>query len=122
MKGMSEPMFNNNRENARLSSMIPIQVLLEDRSIIEALVDNIGFGGVKLLLSFPVPVGNLARLIISHQGTVVSVVAQCVWCKPATSVGYDYSAGFAFEGVSALTYQKIREILFQLSDNDRMDL
>jgi Tfp pilus assembly protein PilZ len=115
-------MVKNNRQNVRLGSMISIQVLLEDHSVVEALVDNIGFGGVKLRMSSPVPVGNLVRLAIGYQNTMISVVAECVWVKPASTVTYNYNAGFSFQSVSTETYQKIRELLFQLSDNDRMDL
>lgn len=115
-------MNRNNRGNARLNSMIPIQIMFEDRSLGEALVDNISFGGVKLLLPIPVPIGSLVRLAIGHQNTVVSVIAECVWLKQANSVAYNYCGGFAFQNVSLETYQKIREILFKLSDNDKMDL
>jgi hypothetical protein len=122
MKGMKVRMAKNYRQNARLSSMIPIQVLLEDHSIVDALVDNIGFGGVKLRMPVPIPVGNLVRLAIGHQDTMLSVVAECVWIKPASTVTYDYSGGFSFQGVSLETYQKIRNLLFELADNDLMDL
>jgi hypothetical protein len=115
-------MVNNNRGNARLNSMIPIQVMLEDRSVIEALVSNIGLGGVKLLLSTSVPVGNLVRLAIGHKNTMVTVVAECIWVKQTTFLSYDYCAGFAFQNVSATVYHKILKLLLQLSDNDRMDL
>jgi hypothetical protein len=83
---------------------------------------NIGFGGVKLRMSVPIPVGNLVRLAIGHQDTMLSVVAECVWIKPASTVTYDYSGGFSFQGVSLETYQKIRNLLFELADNDLMDL
>jgi hypothetical protein len=115
-------MVKNNRQNVRLSSMIPIQVLLEDRSVVEALVDNIGFGGVKLMMPIPVPVGQFVRLAISHQDIAVTVVAESIWVKTAGAVSYHYCVGFAFQGVSAATYQKIRELLFKLADQDHMEL
>jgi hypothetical protein len=115
-------MGKNNRQNVRLSSMIPIQVLLEDHSVVEALVDNIGFGGVKLLMSIPVPVGQFVRLAIRYQNIVVTVAAESIWFKTTGSVTYNYCVGFAFQGVSAATYQKIRELLFNLADQDHMEL
>jgi hypothetical protein len=115
-------MPKNNRQNVRLSSMIPIRVLLEDQSVVEALVDNIGFGGVKLGMNVPILVGTFIRLAIAQQDITVTVMAQCVWVKRADSVTYDYYAGFAFLGVTTETYHKIREILFKLADNDKMDL
>lgn len=115
-------MLKDNRQNVRLSSIIPIQILLEDRSIIEALVDNIGFGGVKLRMHIPVALGKFVRLAITHQDAAVTVAAQCMWVKQTDSVTCEYCAGFAFRSVTAETYKKIREILFQLADNDKMDL
>jgi hypothetical protein len=114
---------NNKRQNVRLSSLIPIKVIFEDgRPSLEGLVDNIGFGGAKLRLPASVQVGEVVQLALKHHQIMMLVAAKCIWVKQDISIGYEYCAGFSFEEPAADIYIKLREILMQLADNDRMEI
>lgn len=117
-------MFNNlnNREYARLNSLILIKIILEAGQSVEGLIDNIGFGGVKLRLPVTVGINQVVTLQIVRQELQFSIRAKCVWATRDDAKPAECYAGFNFLDDDIATYEKLRALLNQISDNAIMDL
>ncbi|HYH04452.1 MAG TPA: PilZ domain-containing protein [Bacillota bacterium] len=113
---------SNYREYARLSSLILIKVILDDQNTVEALTEDIGFGGVKLRLPINLASNQEVRLMITHREKSFTVRGKCIWSNRIEQQTSDYYAGFTFLDDDVVTYENLRDILNDLADNDKMQL
>jgi hypothetical protein len=115
-------MFSNNRKYARLDSLILVKLVFPDNTIVEGLVENIGFGGVKLRIPIWVGPHKDVQLIIGFQEMLYTVKAKCMWTKKVNEGNSDFYSGFSFQDPDMETYCKIREMLMKISETAKMEL
>lgn len=113
---------SNFREYARLSSLIIIKVILDGQNTVEALTEDIGFGGAKLRLPISISVNQEVKLVITHGDNTFTVRSKCIWAKKVGEQVSDYYAGFTFLDDDVETYENLRNILNELVDNDNLQL
>jgi hypothetical protein len=115
-------MTGNNRKYARLDSLILIKVVFPDNTAIEGLVENIGFGGVKLRLPLWVAPHKDVQLLIVFQEMSFEVNAKCMWSQKVDESNADCYSGFSFQDPDIETYRKIREMLMTISESSQLEL
>jgi hypothetical protein len=120
--GGNRKMTRDNRKYARLDSLILIKVVFPDTTVIEGLVENIGFGGTKLRLPIWVAPHKEVELIITFQEKSFSVKAKCIWSQKVDEHNADCYSGFSFQDPDIETYRKIREMLMIISESSNMEL
>jgi hypothetical protein len=115
-------MTNNNRKYARLDSLILIKVVFPDDTRVEGLVENIGFGGVRLRLPMWVAPHKDVRLLIVFQEMSFMVKAKCIWSQKVDEHNADCYSGFSFQDSDIETYRKIRDMLMIISESSQIEL
>ena len=113
---------SNYREYARLRSLIIIKVILDEQNTVEALTEDIGFGGVKLRLPISISVNQEVKLVITHREKTFTVRSKCIWAHKVGEEASDFYAGFTFLDDDVQTYENLRDILNELVDNDNLQL
>ncbi|HEY8464315.1 MAG TPA: PilZ domain-containing protein [Bacillota bacterium] len=111
---------NNNREYARLLSLLEINVVLDDQTVVKGQTKNIGFGGVQLELPLYIAVDQEVKLIIVHHGKPFTIWSKCIWSKPKGQLVSSCDAGFTFLSDDRETYERLRDLLNELVDNESM--
>jgi hypothetical protein len=115
-------MTRNNRKYARLDSLILIKVVFPDNTVVEGLVENIGFGGAKLRLPIWVAPHKDVQLIIAFREMSFPVKSKCMWSQKVDEHNADCYSGFSFQDPEIETYRKIREMLMVISESSNMEL
>jgi hypothetical protein len=98
----TEPLRENNLSNAATvpdgskSVILKATIELENGATVNGVVEDLGFGGVRLNLEQPLPVNCPVKLHIFYDQNILKLNGYCIWGAPEKVAPQQFLAGIFF--------------------------
>jgi hypothetical protein len=98
-------------DNAPSSNLLKTTVELENGLILNGVIEDLSFGGVRINLEQPLQINSYIALNIYYEAIVIKLKGYCIWCAPEKITPQLFLAGIFFPHLDQTQFDQLKLLI-----------